>query len=97
MLQEVEDKGYFYQPDPIIELEEDAYEVYKVLEACMTQWRISDMGVRTGIDYSSLPFVTSTLGVNSTPKFLMMLQKCESYIMIAQGERIKTKSAKRTR
>lgn len=48
---------------------DEVWPVFELFRACATQWRVSSMGTRTGLDYTAVLAVARVMGLDSAENF----------------------------
>lgn len=77
-------------PDEVVEVFPDNWKAFLTFDSMSTQWRVGGLGA-TGLDYSVLPLVCSSVGIKKKeiPEILQDLRVLESEalkVMIEQRE-----------
>ena len=85
-----------HDPEPVYELDEITYDALRLFQSCISQWKISDHGVRMGIDYTSIPVLEKVHGIDMDEERFFIFRMAEMTTVNADLKSRAEKNAKTT-
>ena len=73
--------------DPVFEVDEPTYNALTLFQAAQTQWKISDYGVRLGVDYSAVPVLERIHKIDLDDYSFRLFRMAETIVMNAESKR----------
>ena len=73
--------------DPVFEIDEPTYNALTLFQAAQTQWKISDYGVRMGVDYSAIPVLERVHNIHLDDYSFRLFRIAETIVMNAESKR----------